>query len=30
VWGVEHIERGYDDLHTKLRGLGAKIERVGG
>jgi UDP-N-acetylglucosamine 1-carboxyvinyltransferase len=30
VWGIEHIERGYDNLHAKLRGLGAKIERVGG
>ncbi len=29
VWGIEHIERGYDNLHAKLRSLGAKIERVG-
>jgi len=29
VWGIEHIERGYDNLHAKLRGLGAHIERVG-
>ncbi len=29
VLGIEHIERGYEDLHVKLRGLGAKIERVG-
>jgi UDP-N-acetylglucosamine 1-carboxyvinyltransferase len=29
VWGIEHIERGYDHLHAKLRGLGAKIERIG-
>lgn len=28
VQGIEHIERGYEDLHLKLRGLGAKIERV--
>lgn len=28
VFGIEHIERGYEDLHVKLRGLGAKIERV--
>ncbi|MEO7019526.1 MAG: UDP-N-acetylglucosamine 1-carboxyvinyltransferase [Ktedonobacteraceae bacterium] len=28
VLGIEHIERGYEDLHVKLRGLGAKIERV--
>jgi UDP-N-acetylglucosamine 1-carboxyvinyltransferase len=29
VWGIEHIERGYDNLYLKLRGLGARIERVG-
>jgi len=29
VFGIEHIERGYEDLHLKLRELGAKIERVG-
>lgn len=29
AFGIEHIERGYEDLHLKLRGLGAKIERVG-
>ncbi|MFI5271504.1 MAG: UDP-N-acetylglucosamine 1-carboxyvinyltransferase [Ktedonobacterales bacterium] len=28
VWGIEHIERGYDRLQAKLRGLGARIERV--
>lgn len=28
VLGIEHIERGYEDLHVKLRGLGAKIERI--
>jgi UDP-N-acetylglucosamine 1-carboxyvinyltransferase len=28
VFGIEHIERGYEDLHLKLRGLGAKIERI--
>jgi UDP-N-acetylglucosamine 1-carboxyvinyltransferase len=28
IWGIEHIERGYDDLFSKLRSLGAKIERV--
>src|SRR5579885_2611989 len=28
IWGVEHIERGYDDLQSKLRTLGAHIERV--
>ena len=29
VYGVEHIERGYEDLDAKLRSLGAQIERVG-
>src|SRR5436190_14916199 len=29
VYGIEHIERGYEDLDAKLRSLGAKIERVG-
>jgi UDP-N-acetylglucosamine 1-carboxyvinyltransferase len=28
VWGIEHIERGYDRLHTKLQSLGAQIERI--
>ncbi|HEU5374589.1 MAG TPA: UDP-N-acetylglucosamine 1-carboxyvinyltransferase [Ktedonobacteraceae bacterium] len=28
VFGIEHIERGYEGLHLKLRGLGAKIERI--
>lgn len=28
VLGIEHIERGYEDLHVKLRGLGAQIERI--
>ncbi|HKV84594.1 MAG TPA: UDP-N-acetylglucosamine 1-carboxyvinyltransferase [Ktedonobacterales bacterium] len=28
IWGIEHIERGYDDLLGKLRSLGARIERV--
>ena len=28
IWGVEHIERGYDDLQAKLRTLGAHIERA--
>ncbi len=28
VYGIEHIERGYDHLDAKLRSLGAKIERV--
>ncbi len=30
VYGVEHIERGYECLDTKLSSLGAKIERVAG
>ena len=30
VYGIEHIERGYEGLHLKLRGLGAKIERIDG
>ena len=28
VSGVEHLERGYDDLPGRLRSLGAKVERV--
>jgi len=28
VYGIEHIERGYEDLDVKLRTLGAQIERV--
>jgi UDP-N-acetylglucosamine 1-carboxyvinyltransferase len=28
TFGIEHIERGYEDLHLKLRGLGARIERI--
>jgi UDP-N-acetylglucosamine 1-carboxyvinyltransferase len=28
VYGIEHIERGYDHLDAKLRSLGAHIERV--
>jgi UDP-N-acetylglucosamine 1-carboxyvinyltransferase len=30
VYGIEHIERGYEHLDLKLRSLGAKIERVSG
>ncbi len=30
VYGIEHIERGYENLDLKLRSLGAKIERVRG
>ena len=28
VWGIEHIERGYDQLYVKLNALGARIFRV--
>ncbi|HTK08115.1 MAG TPA: UDP-N-acetylglucosamine 1-carboxyvinyltransferase [Ktedonobacteraceae bacterium] len=28
VYGIEHIERGYEQLDVKLRTLGAQIERV--
>lgn len=28
VWGIEHIERGYDQLYVKLNALGARIHRV--
>ena len=28
VYGIEHIERGYENLDAKLRKLGAQIERV--
>jgi UDP-N-acetylglucosamine 1-carboxyvinyltransferase len=30
VYGIEHIERGYEQLDAKLRALGAKIEKVEG
>lgn len=30
VYGIEHIERGYEQLDAKLRSLGAQIERVNG
>jgi UDP-N-acetylglucosamine 1-carboxyvinyltransferase len=30
VYGIEHIERGYEQLDVKLRSLGAKIARVNG
>jgi UDP-N-acetylglucosamine 1-carboxyvinyltransferase len=29
-YGIEHIERGYEQLDVKLRQLGASIERAGG
>jgi UDP-N-acetylglucosamine 1-carboxyvinyltransferase len=28
VYGIEHIERGYENLDLKLRSLGAKMERI--
>ena len=28
VRGLHHLDRGYEDLESKLRGLGAKLERV--
>jgi UDP-N-acetylglucosamine 1-carboxyvinyltransferase len=28
VWGIEHIERGYDKLYAKLNSLGAHVERM--
>lgn len=28
IFGVEHLDRGYEKLDEKLRGLGAKIERA--
>lgn len=28
VRGLHHLDRGYEDLENKLRGLGAKLERV--
>ena len=30
VYGIEHIERGYEGLHCKLQNLGARIERIAG
>ena len=30
VFGIEHIERGYENLHLKLQNLGAKIQRIAG
>lgn len=29
ISGIEHLDRGYEDLDGRLRALGAKIERVG-
>jgi UDP-N-acetylglucosamine 1-carboxyvinyltransferase len=28
VHGLQHLDRGYEDLEHKLRGLGARLERV--
>src|SRR5450755_102193 len=30
IYGIEHIERGYEHLDAKLRTLGARMERVAG
>src|SRR6266487_149625 len=30
IYGIEHIERGYEHLDAKLRSLGARIEKVNG
>ncbi len=30
VYGIEHIERGYEDLDLKLQNMGARIERIVG
>ncbi len=29
IYGIEHIERGYQSIHTRLASLGAQVERVG-
>ena len=29
ITGIEHIERGYDDLEGRLEQLGARIKKVG-
>jgi UDP-N-acetylglucosamine 1-carboxyvinyltransferase len=29
VYGIEHIERGYEQLDAKLKALGARIEKIG-
>lgn len=28
IWGIEHIERGYENIEEKLKKLGAKIKRA--
>ena len=28
VRGLHHLDRGYENLEAKLRGLGAKIQRI--
>jgi len=30
ITGIEHIERGYDDLEGRLEKLGARIEKLEG
>jgi UDP-N-acetylglucosamine 1-carboxyvinyltransferase len=29
IFGIEHIERGYQSIHTRLTSLGAQIQRIG-
>ena len=29
VWGLSHLDRGYDNVEAKLRGVGATVERDG-
>ena len=28
IYNLEHIDRGYEDIETKFKNIGAKIERV--
>jgi len=28
IGGLEHIDRGYDNIHCKLKNLGADVERM--
>jgi UDP-N-acetylglucosamine 1-carboxyvinyltransferase len=30
IQGLHHLDRGYDNLEGKLKGLGAKLERIKG
>jgi UDP-N-acetylglucosamine 1-carboxyvinyltransferase len=29
IQNIHQVERGYQDLHTRLRDLGADVERIG-